>query len=79
MQAMIDSVGRVVVPKSLRDALGLLPGTQVDITRYGDGIQIRAGGRVAQLTRDETGRLVATSETIIDDATLFAAIDAGRA
>lgn len=78
MKAVIDSVGRIVVPKSLRDALGLTPGTVVDISQYGTGIQITPGGRTARLERDATGRLVAQSETTVTDETMFALIDAGR-
>ncbi|PRC59378.1 AbrB family transcriptional regulator, partial [Mycobacterium sp. ITM-2017-0098] len=31
MEAVIDSGGRIVLPKQLRDALGLVPGSTVDI------------------------------------------------
>jgi AbrB family looped-hinge helix DNA binding protein len=77
MEATIDSMGRVVVPKALRDALGLTPGTKVDISQYGAGLTIIPGGRTARLV-EEDGVLVATSETTIDDETVFALIDAGR-
>ncbi len=33
MEVTVDSVGRVVVPKALREALGLRAGSKVDITR----------------------------------------------
>lgn len=36
MKSTIDAAGRIVVPKSLRDALGLKPGQALDI-RAGDG------------------------------------------
>ncbi len=78
MEAVIDAMGRVVVPKALREALGLTPGTTVDISAYGAGVQITPGGRTARLVRDEDGRLVATGETTIDDDVVFALIDAGR-
>ncbi len=78
MEAVIDSGGRVVLPKQLRDALGLVPGTKVDISAYGGGLQIVPGGRTARLERDDDGRLVAASETIVTDEMMFALIDSGR-
>jgi AbrB family looped-hinge helix DNA binding protein len=77
MKASIDSVGRVVVPKPLRDALGLTPGTTVDISRYGAGLQLVPTGRTARLI-DEGGVTVATGETVISDEDVFGLIDAGR-
>ncbi len=78
MEAVIDSVGRIVVPKALRDALGLTPGTVVDISQYGNGVQVTPGGRTARLERDGTGRLVARSDTVVTDEMMFGLIDAGR-
>lgn len=77
MQTSIDSVGRIVIPKPLRDALGLTPGATIDISRYGAGLQLVVAGRTAQLLH-ENGALVATGTTTIDDETMFALIDAGR-
>ena len=77
METTIDSVGRIVVPKPLRDALGLAAGSTVDISRYGAGLQIVPTGRTARLVH-ESGALVVTGETIIDDQVVFGLIDAGR-
>lgn len=77
MQTTIDSVGRIVVPKPLRDALGLVAGSTVDISRYGAGLQLVPTGRTAALV-DESGVLVATGSTTIDDDVVFGLIDAGR-
>jgi AbrB family looped-hinge helix DNA binding protein len=77
MKATIDAVGRVVVPKPLRDALGLAPGAVVDISRYGAGLQLVPAGRTARLV-EESGVLVATGETTIDDRVVLDLIDAGR-
>ena len=77
MEAVIDQAGRIVVPKPIRDALGLLPGTKVDITPYGAGAQITPTGRTARLV-EEGGVLVAAGDTPVDDDVVFALIDAGR-
>ncbi|TBM40051.1 AbrB/MazE/SpoVT family DNA-binding domain-containing protein, partial [Mycolicibacterium smegmatis] len=33
MKAVVDAAGRIVVPKPLREALGLQPGSTVEISR----------------------------------------------
>jgi AbrB family looped-hinge helix DNA binding protein len=38
MRATIDKAGRVVVPKPLRERLGLLAGAEVDVEEFGGGI-----------------------------------------
>jgi len=73
----MDSVGRIVVPKPLRDALGLTAGSTVDISRYGAGLQLVPVGRTARLV-DESGVLVATGETEVDDDVVFGLIDSAR-
>ncbi len=77
METTIDSVGRVVVPKPLRDALGLVAGSTVDISYYGAGLQLVPTGRTARLV-DEAGALVATGDTTIDDDVVFGLLDTGR-
>ncbi|HEX3613414.1 MAG TPA: AbrB/MazE/SpoVT family DNA-binding domain-containing protein [Sporichthyaceae bacterium] len=70
-------MGRIVVPKPLREALGLSTGSVVHISRYGAGLQLIPAGRTARLV-EEAGVLVATGDTTIDDETVFGLIDAGR-
>lgn len=77
MEARVDSGGRIVVPKPMREALGLVPGSIVDITPYGAGLAIVPGGRTARLV-EVGGVLAGTSDTVIDDDVVFALIDAGR-
>ncbi|MES2093640.1 MAG: AbrB/MazE/SpoVT family DNA-binding domain-containing protein [Actinomycetota bacterium] len=77
MKVTVDAVGRILVPKQLRDDLGLRAGATVDISRYGSGLQIVPAGRTARLER-ESGVLVAHSSTEIDDDIVFGLIDAGR-
>ena len=77
MKAVVDSVGRIVVPKALRDLLGIQAGSTVEISRYGAGLQLVPVSRTARLV-EEAGVLVATGETVIDDDVVFGLIDAGR-
>lgn len=77
MRTTIDSVGRLVIPKQLREALGLESGSSVDISLYGEGLQILPVSRTARLVRVD-GQLVAESDTLITDETVFGLLDAGR-
>ncbi len=78
MEATIDPGGRILIPKSIRDSLGLVPGSKVDIAAYGNGVQLTPGGRTARLQRDASGRLVSHGETIVTDEMMFALLDSGR-
>lgn len=40
MITTIDKAGRVVVPKAMRDRLGLAPGTELEIVEDGAGLRI---------------------------------------
>ena len=76
MKTTIDSAGRVVIPKSLRDAPGIRPGP-VDITIDGVALRIEVVGGTE--LAEEDGRLVipATGEPIDDDV-VRELRDAGR-
>ena len=77
METTIDSLGRIVVPKALREALGLTPGMTVDLSRYGAGLQLVPAGRTAQLVEID-GTLVADSTTRVTDDIVFGLLDSGR-
>ena len=77
MEATIDSVGRIVLPKPLRDALDLLPGATVDVSFYGAGLQILPSGRTARIV-DVDGALVADSDIALTDDVVFGPIDSLR-
>jgi AbrB family looped-hinge helix DNA binding protein len=66
MRATIDKAGRLVIPKALRDSLGLVPG-EVEVTADGVGLHVEplAGDQL----EDEDGLLVIPSAevTLNDD------------
>lgn len=57
--------------------LDFAPGSRVDISQYGSGLQLISSGRTARLV-DESGALVATGDTQIDDDVVLGLIDSGR-
>jgi AbrB family looped-hinge helix DNA binding protein len=77
MRATIDQAGRLVIPKSLRDRLGLRPG-EVEVLAEGAGIRVEpiAGESLV----DRGGRLVIPAAgTDIDDETVRSLRDADQA
>ena len=77
METTIDGMGRIVVPKPLRDALGLGPGAKVDVSRYGAGLQLVPVGRTARLITVD-GAVIADSDTEVTDEDVFGLLDSGR-
>jgi AbrB family looped-hinge helix DNA binding protein len=67
-----------MLPKQLRESLGLAAGSKVDISPYGSGLALVPESRTARLVTDEHGHLVADSHTEVTDKEIFALIDAGR-
>lgn len=56
MRATIDKAGRLVIPKQLREEVGLRPG-EVDVSAYGTGLRVEpVAGEESLDERD--GRLV---------------------
>lgn len=58
MKTTIDSAGRIVVPKSLRAALGLKGGDEVEITLQGERIELVPVPRKVSLREAPGGLLV---------------------
>lgn len=61
MRTTIDKAGRIVVPKAMRDELGLNGGTEVEIALVDGRIEIEPGTSHIHLERKK-GRLVAASD-----------------
>jgi len=78
MEAKVDSVGRIVLPKPLRERLGLTAGSTVDVSLYGDGLHVAPVSRTARLERRADGRLIAASDTAVTDDDIFDLIDSIR-
>jgi AbrB family looped-hinge helix DNA binding protein len=77
MRATIDKAGRLVIPKQLRDEVGLRPG-EVDVSAYGTGLRVEpVPGNESLDERD--GRLVIPVAGVqIDDTLVRSLRDVGH-
>jgi AbrB family looped-hinge helix DNA binding protein len=55
MKTAIDSAGRIVVPKRLRDALGLVPGQLLDISAEDGRLEVEISATPMALKRRGRG------------------------
>ena len=62
MKTAIDSAGRIIVPKALRDELGLTPGRELDI-RARDGVLVIEPAPTAVTLVRKGKRVVAKPKT----------------
>jgi AbrB family looped-hinge helix DNA binding protein len=49
MSITIDRAGRLVIPKSIRDELNLVPGSELEIDAEGNEIRLRVAGTEPRL------------------------------
>jgi AbrB family looped-hinge helix DNA binding protein len=76
MRATIDQAGRLVIPKQLRENVGLRPG-EVEVTVEGSGLRIELPAEDA--LREEDGRLViGASGLTLGDELVRSLRDAGQ-
>lgn len=77
MRTTIDKAGRLVIPKALREQLGLAPG-EVEVSADGAALRVEAipGGSFVEVN----GRWVipASGDFVLDDDLMYALIDADR-
>lgn len=65
MQVSIDKFGRVLIPKTVRDHLGIKPGTVLQISERDDEILLKLLTQKTSLQR-ENGILIFTGEAVSD-------------
>jgi AbrB family looped-hinge helix DNA binding protein len=75
MRATIDKAGRLVIPKALRESLGLLPG-EVEVTPDGAGLHIEPLAN--DYLTDEDGFLVIPADAPINDGLVRTLRDADQ-
>jgi AbrB family looped-hinge helix DNA binding protein len=68
MTTAIDSAGRIVVPKALRDALGLAPGQTLEITAADGRLEIAIAATAMTLKRRGKG-VVSVPDTALPPLT----------
>jgi AbrB family looped-hinge helix DNA binding protein len=64
MRSTIDKAGRLVIPKALRESIGLAPG-EVEITT--DGVGLRIEPLADEALEDEDGLLVIPADVAVSD------------
>jgi AbrB family looped-hinge helix DNA binding protein len=78
MHVSIDSAGRVVVPKPLRDELGLSPGTPLEIDVVDGHLELSAPHEPARLVAGPNGPMMAATGTPLTDEEVRRTLEAVR-
>ncbi len=78
MKVTIDEAGRLVVPKRLRDELGLTAGTEFDVDVCDGELRISVPSRVRREDGPSGARFVADAPPRLGAATVRHVIERGR-
>lgn len=78
MHVSIDRAGRVVVPKQLRDELGLTPTTPLEIEIVDGHLELSAPHQPAKLVEGPNGPMVAATGTPLTDEDVRRTLEAVR-
>ena len=77
MRATIDKAGRLVIPKQLRDELGLRPG-EVEVTAYGATLRVEPIREDESLQKNRGRPIIPATGIRIDDGLVRSLRDAGQ-
>lgn len=61
MLVTVDAAGRVVIPKQVRDRLGLTAGSQLELDELGGHVELRPAGREIRIEQED-GRPVVRAD-----------------
>jgi AbrB family looped-hinge helix DNA binding protein len=78
MQVTIDRAGRIVVPKRLREELGLSPDTQLEIDVVDGHLELSTRREPAAVVEGPNGPIVAATGTRISDEDVRGVLEAAR-
>ena len=80
MQTTIDSAGRIVVPKALRERLGLHGGATVEIIERGGRLEIAPLATAMTLVETDAGLIAVPAEDLppLDDDVVRATLEQTR-
>jgi AbrB family looped-hinge helix DNA binding protein len=78
MHVSIDGGGRVVVPKALRDQLGLAPGSQLEIEAINGHLELRPQHARPRVIEGRHGPVVASTGVAIGDDDVRELLEAVR-
>lgn len=78
MQVTIDGAGRIVVPKPIRESLGISPGSLLDLEIVEDHVELSLRGKQPTVVQGSHGPVVASTGTSISDEDVRAALEAAR-
>jgi AbrB family looped-hinge helix DNA binding protein len=78
MRATIDSAGRLVVPKRLREELGFGPGTELELTAVDGRLEVSVPSRVRVDEGPYGARFTADTTEALTAAEIRAVMERGR-
>jgi AbrB family looped-hinge helix DNA binding protein len=78
MRVSIDSAGRVVLPKPMRDELGLSPEQPLEIEVVDGHLELSPPHQSASVVEGPNGPIVAATDTPISDEEVRRVLEAAR-